>query len=107
MNKAIRLTGGFNGYKEAVNEGFSVNIHNPALRYSDRRGFHIESKLTPRDDSAVELGECYYNLSNNGERNFGTSYRDYLEVKSDIIKNVYGLEQAVEFNCQHNILPYY
>jgi hypothetical protein len=104
MNNIIRLTGGFNGYREAVNEGFSVNIHNPTLRYSDRRGFHVESGLIPRDDSAVELGEFSYN-PDNGNGNFGTSYRDYLEIKSDIIEKVYGFEQAVEFNCQHNILP--
>jgi len=97
-----RLTGGFNGYKEAVNEGFSVNIHNPTLRYSDRKGFHIESNLTPKDDDAIDLGDCSY-YADNGNQSFGATYRDYLETKAEIIRIMSGDNAADMFEKEHGI----
>ena len=104
MDNEVRLTGGFRGYKAAINEGFTTSTRNPTLRYSDSRGFHIESGLTPADSDAVEIGECYYRMSDDGDhRNFRSSYRGYLEVKSIVIKGLYGFEQGIDFDIRHEL----
>jgi len=107
MKDEMKITGGFEGYKAAVKEGFSVFIHNQTIRYSPRRGFHVESGLTPRDEDAVDVGLCYYDLNNGDSRSFGTSYRDYLYVKDNIIEKLYGYDKRIEFeNCHSDVFNY-
>jgi hypothetical protein len=81
--KINTITGGKAGFTEAIHEAFVSNAHNPTIRYSDARGFHVESGLNPADGDVVWSALAYYSLNNGGARSIKPS--DYPEVRMDIL----------------------
>ena len=79
--KINTITGGKAGFTEAIHEAFISNAHNPTIRYSDARGFHVESGDHPPDDDVVLSVSAYYN--SDGSRSIKPS--DYPEVRMDIL----------------------
>ena len=104
MDQTIRLTGGFESYKKAVNEGFTTNLYNPTLMYSAKHGFYIYPGSLLNEDHDACLGECHYIA--NGKKNFGTSYHSYLLVKSKVIKLLYGVDKEIEFDKEYELGKY-
>ena len=100
MGKELKIIGGYKGYQEAVREAFSVNMHNPALKYSPRYGFYVESDLTPTDKGDINLGQVYYSLNNNCRQSEG-GRSNYLCAKAKIINAISGLDAEYEFMCKH------
>ena len=93
--KINTITGGKAGFTEAIHEAFMSNASNPTIRYSQARGFHVESGLNPADHdvvwSALNPADhdvvwsalAYYSLNNNGARSIKPS--DYPEIRMDIL----------------------
>jgi hypothetical protein len=81
--KINTITGGKAGFTEAIHEAFVSNASNPTIRYSDARGFHVESGLNRADDDVVWSALAYYNLNNGGSRSIKPS--DYPEIRMDIL----------------------
>ena len=79
--KINTITGGKAGFTEAIHEAFVSNAHNPTIRYSDARGFHVESGNHPPDDDVVLSVSAFYN--SDGSRNIRAT--DYPEVRMDIL----------------------
>jgi hypothetical protein len=77
------ITGGKAGFTEAIHEAFVSNAHDPTIRYSVARGFHVESGLNPADHDVIWSALAYYNLNNNGARSIKPS--DYPEIRMDIL----------------------
>jgi hypothetical protein len=92
--KINTITGGKAGFTEAIHEAFISNAHDPTIRYSQSRGFHVESGLNPADDDVVWSALAYYDvvwsalayysLNNNGARSIKPS--DYPEIRMDILE---------------------
>jgi len=83
----MRTTGGYRGYREAVDEAFDSHcMMSPALKYSPTYGFYVESDLIRTDSGDVNLGQVFYNLNNGGARSPSSSHREYLEAKAKIIE---------------------
>lgn len=67
-------------FKEAVEQAFSTNIVNPAVCYSDRRGWFVESMIhSPDHDCICRIAANYY--ANTGQMSVG-GRSDYLMEKS-------------------------
>ena len=79
--KIITITGGKAGFTEAIHEAFISNASNPTIRYSDARGFHVESGLVTADHDVIWSALAYYN--SDGSRSIKPS--DYPEVRMDIL----------------------
>ena len=91
-----RLTGGHAGYREAVDEAFRVNMHNPSVIYSTREGFSVQSMLTPLDDDEYRVGEAHYCLNYGGEPNMTGSRGEYDRVRTIIAAWLVGGNEAAE-----------
>lgn len=81
--KINTITGGKAGFTEAIHEAFVSNAHNPTIRYSGARGFHVESGLNPADHDVVWSALVYYSLNNDGSRSIRAT--DYPEIRMDIL----------------------
>jgi hypothetical protein len=79
--KINTITGGKAGFTEAIHESFVSNAHNPTVRYSVARGFHVESGLSTADDDVVWSALAYY--KSDGSRSIKPS--DYPEIRMDIL----------------------
>ena len=79
--KINTITGGKAGFTEAIHEAFLSNAHDPTIRYSESRGFHIESRLNPADHDVVWSALTYYN--SDGSRSIRST--DYPEIRMDIL----------------------
>ena len=79
--KINTITGGKTGFAEAIHEAFISNAHDPTIRYSQERGFHVESGLNPADHDVVWSALTYYN--SDGARSIKPS--DYPEIRMDIL----------------------
>ena len=55
------LKGGYSGWKKAVIQSHNCQQHNPAIRYSHKKGFFSESSLTPKDDDVVYSSQAHAN----------------------------------------------
>ena len=54
-----KLKGGYSGWKKAVIESHNCRQHNPAVRYSHKKGFFSESSLTPKDDDILYSSQAH------------------------------------------------
>jgi len=81
--KINTITGGKAGFTEAIHEAFVSNASNPTIRYSDARGFLVESGNHPPDDDVIWSALAYYSLNNGGARSIKPS--DYPEIRMDIL----------------------
>jgi hypothetical protein len=79
--KINTITGGKAAFTEAIHDAFVSNAHNPTIRYSDARGFHVESGLNRADDDVIWSALAYYN--SDGARSIKPS--DYPEIRIDIL----------------------
>ena len=79
-----KLTGGFTGYRAAVADAFSRNMHNPSVVYSDREGFTVQSTLVPLDDDEVRVHEASY-CADGGEPSMSGSRREYATVRARLV----------------------
>lgn len=77
------ITGGKIGFVEAIHEAFDSNSHNPTIRYSVARGFHVQSGLNPADHDVVWSAMAYYSLNENGARSIKPG--DYPEIRMNIL----------------------
>jgi hypothetical protein len=75
------ITGGKAGFAEAIHEAFVSNASNPTIRYSQSRGFHVESGNHPPDHDVVLSVSAFYN--SDGSRSIRAT--DYPEVRMDIL----------------------
>lgn len=82
-SKIGTITGGRAGFVAAINEAFAANSHNPTVRYSHSRGFHVESGMCPADDDVVWQSEAHYRADDGGRRNVRPS--DYAMVRQEIL----------------------
>jgi len=81
MKKKLRLTGGKKGFVAATDEAFSSKVSYPVLRYSNSRGFHVESGFHQADDDVVWERPANY-WAHNGCRSILSS--QYQKIKADI-----------------------
>lgn len=77
-----RLTGNWAQYREAVDEAFTRNMHNPSVHWSPDRGFFAtpDSRLIPMNDGEMEIGDAYYH-ANSGEQSMSGSRAEYRKVR--------------------------
>jgi hypothetical protein len=80
--RPLTLTGGRAGFVRAIHEAFTVNAHNPTIRYSHARGFHVESGIHPADSDVLWSAAANYILPT-GRRSVRPS--DYPEVREEIL----------------------
>lgn len=80
--RPLTLTGGRAGFVRAIDEAFRVNAHNPTIRYSHARGFHVESGLLPADSDVLWSAAANYILPS-GRRSVRPT--DYPEVREEIL----------------------
>ena len=80
--RPLTLTGGRAGFTRAIDEAFRVNAHNPTIRYSHARGFHVESGLLPADSDVLWSAEANYILPS-GRRSVRAT--NYTEVRAAIL----------------------
>lgn len=80
MSTQIKLTGGRIGYQNAVDAAFASNMHSPAVKYSNSRGFRVESELTPSDSDVIWKYGANYS-ANTGDR----LTPSYAEARRQII----------------------
>lgn len=65
-----------NAYKNTVkNALYGVEMHSPAVKYSESRGFFVESALTPNDDDARTIWEAGF-CANTGKPYCLPKYED-------------------------------
>lgn len=84
MSNITRITGGRRGFVAAIDEAFSArSLHNPEVRYSHSRGFHVESGMVPADDNVVWQAEACYRADDNGRRCPRSA--DYSAVRREIL----------------------
>lgn len=81
--KINTITGGKSGFQEAINDAFESNINNPMIRYSESRGFHVESRQSRADDDVVWSTLVYYDLNKNGARSIRAA--EYPEIRMEIL----------------------
>jgi hypothetical protein len=82
MTTTKRITGGRDGFRNAIREAFfKSKCHDPEVRYSHSRGFHVESKHTPPDENVLWRKQAY-TWANTGERSMLVSH--YPEVRNEI-----------------------
>lgn len=99
--REMRITGGYRSFRDAVDEAFLSPIMSPALKYSPVTGFYVESDLITTTTGDVNLGECYYNLNNNGARTPGRGRRSYLEIVARIIEAYEGAGASFDYQQAH------
>lgn len=83
MSNIGTITGGRAGFVAAIDEAFAARLHNPTVRYSHARGFHVESGMTPADDDVIWQTEACYRADRGGRRNLRPS--DYAEIRREIL----------------------
>ena len=75
------LTGGRRGFASAVQAAFSARVHNPVVRYSHARGFHVESAHTDPDQDVLWERAANYILPT-GRRSIRPA--DYAEIREEV-----------------------
>lgn len=83
----VRITGGRTGFARAIREAFIARIVNPTIRYSQERGFHVESGLSPADHDVVWSHAVNYRLDL-GHNSIRPT--DYPSVRDQIIAHIGG-----------------
>lgn len=80
------LTGGRTGFAAACAEAhFDSRAHDPCVRYSARRGFHVESKHVPADDDVIWQEKAVYRLDSECYVPRASQYR---EVREEILERM-------------------
>ena len=74
------ITGGRAGFVRAVDEAFKARLHNPTIRYSHARGFHVESAHVPADPDVLWSAVAFYVLPT-----MRRSVRSYPSVRAEIL----------------------
>jgi hypothetical protein len=80
--QAASITGGKRGFVAAVDAAFRAKLHNPTIRYSHSRGFHVESAHVPADADVIWSAAANYVLPSNRR---SVRPADYLEVRAEIL----------------------
>lgn len=81
--KTLKIKGGRKGYQEAVGEAYFVrgeSLHSPCIRYSHKRGFHVESAFMKADDDVIWHCPCSY-YADSGKK----TVPPYSEVREMIL----------------------
>ena len=81
-----KITLSYKSYRTACDRAFSDNIMNPSIFWNAEDGFYVapSCNLVPNNDLC--LGLAYYCLTNNSERSFTGSRREYRPVAIGIRK---------------------
>ncbi len=80
--RPLTLTGGRSGLVRAINDAFAANLHDPTIRYSHARGFHVESAHVTADADVLWSEAANYILPTN-RRSVRPS--DYAEIRAKIL----------------------
>jgi hypothetical protein len=98
----MKITSGYKGFRNSVDAAFDATCHNPALKYSPKTGFYVESDLISTDSDDCNLGQVYYNLNDGGKRAPGRGRKSYLEIVSRIISHYEGEMASYEYRMAHS-----
>lgn len=80
------LTGGRAGFAAACAEAhFESRAHDPCVRYSTTRGFHVESKHVPAERDVVWQEEAVYRLDT---LKYIPRVSQYRDVRAEILERL-------------------
>jgi hypothetical protein len=99
-----RLTGGYTGYKEAVEAAYTEPMMNPCVRYSHDKGFFAESQLIPSNWDVVLVGVANY-CAGSGEAWMTGSRSEYRQTRESILERMLPrlIQQRIDrarYHCQ-------
>jgi hypothetical protein len=83
----IEITGGKEGFLNAIDDAFKSKAFNPVIRYSHSRGFHVESKVHPSDPDVIWSREAYF-YSKDSECTPSIKESEYQKISDEIIDEI-------------------